>query len=73
MEGASTFHPSSIAKVTLAEHKKKTVEFEIIWCTSFDVSKYKLHFSVPKFIEFSKEVPGQNAYAYFYPPSNVLR
>ncbi|KAG7943747.1 hypothetical protein I3843_15G058600 [Carya illinoinensis] len=71
VEGASAFHLPSVAKVTLDEHKTKAAEFEIIWCSSSDVLKYKSYFSVPEFIEFPTEVPGQNAYAYFYPPSNA--
>jgi dipeptidyl aminopeptidase/acylaminoacyl peptidase len=70
VEGASAVHPSSVAKVTLDEHKSKAVEFEIIWCSSPDSLKYKSYFSLPELIEFPTEVPGQNAYAFFYPPTN---
>ncbi|KAE8100622.1 hypothetical protein FH972_018505 [Carpinus fangiana] len=61
-----------VKKVTLDEHKSKAVEFEIIWCSSPDSLKYKSYFSLPEIIEFPTDVPGQNAYAYFYPPTNSM-
>lgn len=61
-----------VFQVTLDEHKSKAVEFEIIWCSSPDSIKYKSYFSLPELIEFPTEVPGQNAYAYFYLPSNPV-
>ncbi|KAF5740709.1 hypothetical protein HS088_TW11G00786 [Tripterygium wilfordii] len=70
IEGASAVHPSSVAKVTLDDHKSKVVDFKIVWSSSPDCLMYKSYFSLPEFIEFPTEVPGQNAYAYFYPPSN---
>ncbi|KAM7279415.1 hypothetical protein ACFE04_006549 [Oxalis oulophora] len=70
IEGASGVHPSSVAKVTLADNQFKVVDFKIVWSSSPDCSKYESYFSLPEFIEFPTEVPGQNAYAYFYPPSN---
>ncbi|RDX91231.1 Dipeptidyl aminopeptidase BIII, partial [Mucuna pruriens] len=71
VEGASAVHPSSVAKVTLDNDKsKKAVDFNIIWSSSPDSLKYSSYFSKPELIEFPTEVPGQNAYAYFYPPSN---
>ncbi|PON45873.1 Peptidase S9, prolyl oligopeptidase, catalytic domain containing protein [Parasponia andersonii] len=70
MEGASAIYPSSIAKVNLDEAKSKAVEFKIVWCSSADCLKYKSYFSLPELIEFPTEVPGQSAYAYFYPPAN---
>ncbi|XP_062099340.1 uncharacterized protein LOC133805232 [Humulus lupulus] len=70
VEGASENYPSSVAKVTLDEPKSKAVEFKIIWSSSPDCLKYGSYFSLPEFIEFPTEVPGQIAYAYFYPPSN---
>lgn len=56
--------------MVLDEHKSKAVEFKIIWSSSPDCSKYKSYFSLPELIEFPTEVPGQIAYAYFYPPTN---
>lgn len=50
----------------------KALSSEIVWSSSPDVLKYKAFFSVPELIEFPTEVPGQNAYAYFYPPTNQL-
>ncbi|KAF3446696.1 hypothetical protein FNV43_RR11876 [Rhamnella rubrinervis] len=70
VEGASGIHPTSIAKVTLDDNKSKAVEFRIIWSSSPDCLKYNSYFSLPEFIEFPTEVPGQTAYAYFYPPTN---
>ncbi|KAH7850529.1 hypothetical protein Vadar_034398 [Vaccinium darrowii] len=70
IEGASAVCPLSIAKVTLDDTKSKVIDFEIIWSSSADSSKYKSHYSLPELIEFPTEVPGQNAFAYFYPPTN---
>ncbi|KAF7817523.1 dipeptidyl-peptidase 5 [Senna tora] len=70
VEGASAVHPSSVAKVALDDKKLKAVDFKIIWSSSPDSLKYSSYFSKPELIEFPTEVPGQNAYAYFYPPSN---
>ncbi|KAA8537709.1 hypothetical protein F0562_027301 [Nyssa sinensis] len=72
IEGASAVHPLSIAKVTLDDQKSKAVDFMILWSSSPDSSKYKPYFSLPELIEFPTEVPGQNAYAYFYPPTNPI-
>ncbi|KAJ7958123.1 putative Acylamino-acid-releasing enzyme [Quillaja saponaria] len=72
VEGASAVHPSSVAKVTLDDHKSKAVDFKTIWSSSPDSLKYNSYFSMPELIEFPTEVPGQNAYAYFYPPSNPM-
>ncbi|PSR99741.1 Dipeptidyl aminopeptidase [Actinidia chinensis var. chinensis] len=72
IEGASAVHPLSIAKVTLDDHKSKVIGFEIIWSSSPDSSKYKSYYSLPELVEFPTEVPGQNAYAYFYPPTNPI-
>ena len=58
--------------MTLDDQKSKVVDFKIIRSSSPDSSKYKSYFSLPEFIEFPTEVPGQNAYAYFYPPSNPI-
>ncbi|KAL1332894.1 hypothetical protein HN51_061662 [Arachis hypogaea] len=72
LEGASAVHPSSIAKVTLDDDKSKVVNFNIIWSSSPDSLKYSSYISKPELIEFPTEVPGQNAYAYFYPPTNPI-
>lgn len=56
--------------MTLDELKTKALEFEIVWSSSPDCLKYESYFSLPEFIEFPTEVPGETAYAYFYPPSN---
>lgn len=70
IEGASAVHPLSIAKVTLDDYKTKVTNFQIIWSSSPVSSKYREYFSLPELIEFPTEVPGQNAHAYFYPPTN---
>ncbi|PIN12817.1 Dipeptidyl aminopeptidase [Handroanthus impetiginosus] len=70
VEGASAVHPSSIAKVNLDDEKSKAVDFKIIWSSSSISSSYRPYISSPELIEFPTEVPGENAYAYFYPPTN---
>ncbi|XP_028791337.1 uncharacterized protein LOC114747212 [Neltuma alba] len=70
VEGASAVHPSSVAKVALDDQKSKVVDFNIVWSSSLDSLKYSSYFSKPELVEFPTEVPGQNAYAYFYPPCN---
>ncbi|KAJ6391136.1 hypothetical protein OIU77_025184 [Salix suchowensis] len=72
VEGASAVHPSSVAKVHLDDYGSKVVDFKIIWSSSPDSLNYNSYFSVPELIEFPTEVPGQNAYAFFYPPSNPI-
>ncbi|XP_050234745.1 uncharacterized protein LOC126682976 [Mercurialis annua] len=72
VEGASAFHPSSVAKVNLDVQEFKVTDFKIVWSSSPDSLKYTSYFSLPEFIEFPTEVPGQKAYAYFYPPSNPM-
>lgn len=57
-------------QVILDETQSQVIEFSIIWSSSPDSVKYKSYFSLPEMVEFPTEVPGQNAYAYFYPPSN---
>jgi len=59
-------------QVNLDDYGSKVVDFKIIWSSSPDSLKYKSYFSLPELIEFPTEVPGQNAYAYFYPPSNPI-
>ncbi|KAF8660822.1 hypothetical protein HU200_057410 [Digitaria exilis] len=70
IEGASANIPMSIAKVSLNESKTKVANFSIIWSSSPDATQYKTFFSTPEFVEFPTCQPDQNAYAYFYPPSN---
>lgn len=56
--------------MALQVEKADVMEFQIVWSSSSDVEKYKSYFSLPHLIQFPTEVAGQNAYAYFYPPSN---
>ncbi|KAK3423103.1 hypothetical protein EUGRSUZ_F00028 [Eucalyptus grandis] len=70
VKGASGLLPMSLAKVTFNDEKSEGIDFQIIWSSSPDCLKYESYFSLPELIEFPTEVPGQNAYAYFYPPSN---
>ncbi|KAF8022934.1 hypothetical protein BT93_F0449 [Corymbia citriodora subsp. variegata] len=70
VEGASEVLPTSVAKVTFNDEKSEVIDFQIIWSSSPVSLKYDSYFSLPELIEFPTEVPGQNAYAYFYPPSN---
>ncbi|XP_042494684.1 uncharacterized protein LOC122073991 isoform X2 [Macadamia integrifolia] len=70
IEGASAVHPLSVVKVTLDGTISRTVDFSIIWSALPDSTKFSSYFSLPELIEFPTEVAGQNAFAYFYPPSN---
>jgi len=54
----------------LNESKTKVINFSIVWSSSPDVLQYKPFFSKPEIVEFPTSIPGQKAYAYFYPPSN---
>lgn len=72
VEGASAIHPLSIAKVILDDEKSKAVDFRIIWSSSYVSPSTRPYISTPELIEFPTEVPGQSAYAYFYPPTNPL-
>ncbi|KAI3922176.1 hypothetical protein MKX01_005865 [Papaver californicum] len=72
VQGASSIHPVSVAKVTLDQSKSKAVSFSIMWSSSPNSTKYELYFSMPEPIEFPTVVAGQKAYAYFYPPSNPI-
>ncbi|PWA93891.1 hypothetical protein CTI12_AA065450 [Artemisia annua] len=72
VEGASGVHPTSIAKVTLDDQASNVVDFKIVWSSSPTSSEYKSYFSSPEFIEFPTEVPGEMAYAYYYPPTNPV-
>ncbi|XP_055818077.1 uncharacterized protein LOC129886313 isoform X2 [Solanum dulcamara] len=70
VEGASAFHPSSIAKVTLDDQRTKVIDFKIMWSSSSVSEMYNLYYSRPELIKFPTDVRGQSAYAYFYPPTN---
>uniref|UniRef100_A0A1D1XEX2 Dipeptidyl peptidase family member 6 n=1 Tax=Anthurium amnicola TaxID=1678845 RepID=A0A1D1XEX2_9ARAE len=70
LEGASAVHPLSVAKVILDERLAQVATFSIIWSSSPDITRFAQYFSKPEVIEFPTEVSGQNAYAFFYPPSN---
>lgn len=70
IEGASATYPMSLAKVAFQVEKAEVTEFQIVWSSSSDVVKYRSYFSLPHLIQFPTKVAGQNAYAYFYPPSN---
>ncbi|XP_047322461.1 uncharacterized protein LOC124926309 [Impatiens glandulifera] len=70
VEGGSAILPLSIAKVTLDAQLSIPTEVSIVWSSSPDSIKYESYFSLPELIEFPTEVPGQNAYAFFYPPNN---
>ncbi|KAG6608495.1 Dipeptidyl aminopeptidase BIII, partial [Cucurbita argyrosperma subsp. sororia] len=72
VEGSTALDPSSIAKVTLNERILEIAHFTIIWSSSPDILKFMSYFSLPEFIEFPTEVPGQTAFAYFYPPTNPI-
>ncbi|XP_071700861.1 probable dipeptidyl-peptidase 5 [Rutidosis leptorrhynchoides] len=72
VEGASSVHPLSIVKLTLDDQATRVVDFKIVWSSSPTSSKYESYFSSPEFIEFPTEVPGENAYAYYYPPTNPM-
>ncbi|KAL0325640.1 UNVERIFIED_CONTAM: hypothetical protein Sradi_5133300 [Sesamum radiatum] len=67
VEGASAVLPLSIAKVTLDDQKSKAIDFKIMWSSSSISSSYRPYISSPELIEFPTEVPGETAYAYFYP------
>ncbi|KAF5179004.1 Acylamino-acid-releasing enzyme, partial [Thalictrum thalictroides] len=70
IEGASATYPLSVAKVKLENGKAEAINFSVIWSSSPDSMNYETYFSLPEVIEFPTEISGQNAYAYFYPPSN---
>lgn len=59
-------------QVTLDATQSKAIESSVLWSSSPDLTKYEPYFSLPEIIEFPTECPGQNAYAYFYPPSNPI-
>ncbi|CAH9148779.1 unnamed protein product [Cuscuta epithymum] len=70
VEGASSVLPLSIAKVTLDSQMEKVTDFKIMWSSSSMSLLYESYISMPEQLEFPTGVPGQNAYAYFYPPTN---
>ncbi|VAI84202.1 unnamed protein product [Triticum turgidum subsp. durum] len=70
VEGASASLPVSIAQVALDEKRTMAADFSIVWSSSEDIKKYTPYFSLPEFMEFPTLIPGQHAYAYFYPPYN---
>ncbi|XP_060187216.1 uncharacterized protein LOC132616664 isoform X1 [Lycium barbarum] len=70
VEGASAVHPSSIAKVTLDDQRTEVIDFKIMWSSSSLSEMYNSYYSRPELIKFPTDVPGQSAYAYFYPPTN---
>ncbi|XP_074582427.1 dipeptidyl-peptidase 5-like [Curcuma longa] len=70
VEGASATHPLSIVKVNLDVNQSNATKSSVLWSSSPDATKYDSYFSSPEVIEFPTEHPGQNAYAYFYPPSS---
>ncbi|CAN6483875.1 unnamed protein product [Victoria cruziana] len=70
MEGASPTVPLSIGKVILDENCTRAVEFSTVW-SSFNSSLESMScISRPEMTEFPTEIPGEKAYAYFYPPSS---
>ncbi|CAM0958444.1 unnamed protein product [Alopecurus aequalis] len=72
VEGASATLLVSIAKVTLDEKRTMATDFSIVWSSSDDIKKYTSYFSLPEFMEFPTVIPGQNSYAYFYAPHNLI-
>lgn len=58
--------------MTLDDQKSHAVDFKIIWSSSEESQTYESYFSSPELIEFPTDIPGQNAYAYFYPPCNPI-
>lgn len=69
IEGASATHPMSVVKINLDSSNTQVSLFSVIWSSSADIAKYKSYFSSPEFVKFPTEA-AQDAYAYFYPPSN---
>ena len=60
------------SQVILDDQKSKAVDLKIIWSSSYISPPIQSYISTPELIEFPTEVPGQSAYAYFYPPTNPL-
>lgn len=59
-----------LLQLTLDNHKSNVETFEIVWSSSPTCSTYASYFSFPELIKFPTVIPGQDAYAYYYPPSN---
>ncbi|XP_078433116.1 alpha/beta-Hydrolases superfamily protein isoform X2 [Wolffia australiana] len=70
LESASAVHPLSIVKVILTEELTEVASYSIIWSSSCDTNRFMPYFSSPEVIEFPTEIPGQTAFAFFYPPFN---
>ena len=58
--------------MALDDQNSKAVDFKILWCSSSISPEYKSYFSKPEIIEFPTVIPGQSAFAYFYPPTNPV-
>lgn len=69
IEGASATHPTSVVKIDLDSNNNEVSLFSVIWSSSADIAKYLSYFSSPEIVKFPTKT-GQDAYAYFYPPSN---
>ncbi|PKU87304.1 hypothetical protein MA16_Dca024337 [Dendrobium catenatum] len=69
IEGASASHAVSVVKITLDSNNKQVPLFSVIWSSSTDAAKYKSYFSLPEIVKFPTGT-GEDAYAYFYSPSN---
>lgn len=59
-------------QVNLDANQSNATKPSVLWSSSPDATKYDSYFSSPEVIEFPTEHPGQNAYAYFYPPSSPI-
>ncbi|XP_075093023.1 dipeptidyl-peptidase 5 [Nicotiana tabacum] len=70
VEGSSAVHPSSLAKITLDDQRTKAIDFKIMWSSSSISEMYTSYYSWPELMKFPTDIPGQSAYAYFYPPTN---
>ena len=46
--------------------------FSVIWSSSPGADQFLPYFSRPEVVEFPTEIPGQTAFALFYPPSNPM-
>lgn len=58
--------------MTVDYQESKVTDIEIAWSSASISSDIKPYLSMPELIEFPTEVPGQTAYAYFYPPTNPI-
>eukprot|EP00249_Psilotum_nudum_P012212 c23653_g1_i1 orf=384-2570(-) len=71
LECASPSQPVCIIKVNLEKHSDGEIEYSVVWSSSsLDISKFGPYLSTPTIIEFPTKVPGQTAFANFYPPYN---